>query len=101
MARGYRDYRKASKVSEIPTANPSTIPPVATLPYGCRCGQRWGGLKTAHCETCHYTFTSVSSFDQHRRKGDCYHPHAVGLERKGRSYECWGLPGTRENYDEE
>ena len=25
----------------------------AKLPHSCRCGIRWGGLKTAHCTTCH------------------------------------------------
>lgn len=68
----------------------------ATLPHCCRCGIRWGGLKTAHCVTCHTTFTVVSAFDKHRRNGACLDPTKAGLVLTDRSYECWGLPGRTE-----
>lgn len=38
-------------------------------PHTCRCGQRWGGSKTAHCSNCHETFSTVSNFDRHLRTG--------------------------------
>lgn len=68
----------------------------AKLPHSCRCGIRWGGLKTAHCVTCHRTFTVVSAFDKHRRNDTCVDPIDAGLILTGRVYECWGLPGRPE-----
>lgn len=37
------------------------------LPHGCgRCPVRWSGFNTAHCSVCHYTFSGVTAFDEHR-----------------------------------
>lgn len=62
-----------------------------------RCDARWGGLKTAHCATCHHTFTSITAFDKHRTgpadARTCLTPTDVGLIDAGRGYPCWGQPG--------
>jgi hypothetical protein len=36
-----------------------------------RCHSHWTGLNTAHCNSCHLTFTGVSAFDEHRYNGTC------------------------------
>jgi hypothetical protein len=67
------------------------------------CGARWGGLRTAHCDACHETFTVVAAFDKHRagshtdRGRRCIDPAAVGLLDAGRAYRCWGFPGPGED----
>ena len=67
-----------------------------------RCPARWGGLKTAHCDACHQTFTVVAAFDKHRAGSHthddrhCLDPAAVGLVDAGRAYPCWGFPGRGE-----
>jgi hypothetical protein len=62
------------------------------LTAGCRCGARWSGLSTAHCGSCHVTFTSVTAFDRHRRGGRCLDPVEAGLEAKTRpgGYVAYG-----------
>ena len=63
------------------------------LPHACRCGARWAGSRTCHCAAagCHLTFTSVGSFDAHRKGGRCNPPADVGLVLiPGRAYEVWG-----------
>lgn len=52
-------------------------PQEASLPHSCRCQARWGGQKTAHCPTCHLTFTVASNFDRHRRGGARRRPYAA------------------------
>ena len=90
---GGDDSAPAVKVAQISS-------PVAGMPT-CRCGARWGGEKTAHCDTCHETFTVVRAFDQHRtgRYTDtgrqCTNPAKVGLVDAGRAYRCWGFAGDR------
>ena len=69
---------------------------MTALPHSCRCGTRWGGLKTAHCTTCHKTFTVVSAFDKHRRGDTCLDPLDAGLVLTDRKYQCWGFPGREE-----
>ncbi len=69
------------------TADPST------LPHRCgRCESRWAGNSTCHCGGgCHQTFSGVTTFDRHRRNGQCLDPASVGLTlQPGRAYECWG-----------
>ncbi|WP_217695735.1 hypothetical protein [Mycobacterium sp. SP-6446] len=67
-----------------------------------RCQARWGGLRTAHCDACHETFTVVAAFDKHRaephtdRGRRCIDPAAVGLVDAGRAYRCWGYPGRED-----
>lgn len=70
---------------------------------GCgRCSARWGGLKTAHCMSCHRTFTTAAGFDRHRAGSHvegarhCVDPACVGLVDAGRAYPCWGFPGRDE-----
>jgi hypothetical protein len=50
----------------------------------CRCGTSWHqrGDATAHCASCHRTFTSTHGFDSHRRDGEggtrvCVDPNAM------------------------
>jgi hypothetical protein len=59
-----------------PAAAEVPPPEAATrLPFGCgRCENRWGGLKTCHCPTCHENFSTVAGFDAHRSGGVCTHP---------------------------
>ena len=76
--------------------------PAAGLGSCARCPARWGGLKTAHCNACHETFTVVAAFDKHRAGSHtlddrhCLDPAAVGLVDAGRAYSCWGFPGRGE-----
>lgn len=76
-----------------------------SLPFRCKCGARWNGLKTAHCGArgCHKTFTTVSSFDLHRsgtqQSRVCVEPEKVGLEDAGRSYPCWGHPSDGKEWE--
>jgi hypothetical protein len=52
-------------------------------PHGCRRGARWWSLHTAHCGSCHRTFSRVSNFDAHRRGGACVDPASRGLVERG------------------
>jgi len=45
----------------------------------------------AHCATCHQTFGAVSSFDRHRRGGQCIDPETLGMWRDPRG--MWRMPG--------
>lgn len=74
--------------------------PTPALPNTCgRCGTRWAGTRTAHCGSCHISFSSPSSFDAHRirrgtKEGTCADPAAVGLIRQDRAgYAVWAAPG--------
>lgn len=61
--------------------------------YGCaKCPNRWDGLDTCHCASCHSTFTTVRVFDRHRRNGSCLPPEAVVLVPAQREYLCWTTP---------
>ena len=80
---------------------------------GCRCGAEWPGTRISHCSTCHYTFSSVSAFDAHRRAdpveskpskyvGRCLDPRDAGLTARdvpataGRGIlVVWGNRGVR------
>ncbi|MEV6633897.1 hypothetical protein AB0M54_24410 [Actinoplanes sp. NPDC051470] len=35
----------------------------------------------AHCGACHVTFGAITSFDRHRRGGECIDPREIGLNR--------------------
>lgn len=80
------------KVAEISTPN-------AGMTVCPRCQARWSGFKTAHCTSCHETFTTVSAFDKHRAgqhdndTRHCLNPATVGLVPARRTYPCWGHPG--------
>lgn len=71
------------------------------------CDARWGGLKTAHCPTCHETFTTVPTFDKHRTGSHvhdtrrCVPPQDAGLVDAGRAYPCWAQPGTYDREDDQ
>lgn len=68
----------------------------ADLPFGHACGARWSGANTTHCSKCHMTFSGVSTFDTHRKDGECVHPVFVGLTAvTGRAYECWGTTSDK------
>jgi hypothetical protein len=92
---GCDDPAGAVKVAQIST-------PQAGMGSCARCPARWGGLKTAHCNACHETFTVVAAFDKHRvgshtdDSRHCVHPATVGLVDAGRAYPCWGFPGRDE-----
>ena len=57
----------------------------------CRCGRAWTASRLAHCSICHESFSVVSAFDAHRRRGKCLDPADVGLlESEG----LWSYPGV-------
>lgn len=61
----------------------------------CACGARWGGLRTAHCASCHLTFSGISTFDAHK-PGDCRNPAQCGMVvlRISGTTKIWGHPFT-------
>ncbi len=79
------------------TRTPATI--------GCpRCPNRWTGHNTAHCPTCHQTFTGITAFDRHRTGSHttgrtCLPPTQAGLADAGRNYPCWGHPTTDKRWN--
>lgn len=82
--------------------------PERKLQHGCgRCSARWNGKKTAHCGSCHETFSGPSAFDQHRVGGTCVQADAATMlryllarqERAG--YVVWGCAGADERWDNE
>lgn len=62
--------------------------------YRCSCNAWWTGIAAAHCSGCHRTFTSVSGFATHRKRGACADPEALGMVSADRKWEGWALPGT-------
>lgn len=60
----------------------------------CSCNAWWTGIAAAHCSGCHRTFTSVSGFTTHRKRGACGDPEALGMVPADRKWEGWALPGT-------
>lgn len=77
----------------VPVCTPDSSGGDERLPHTCRCGARWAGSRTAHCASCHETFSGVTPFDAHRRGGECRTPGDVGLSLlPGRAYRCWGNP---------
>jgi hypothetical protein len=52
-----------------------------------RCGATWArASKTAHCPTCHRTFSSPSAFDRHLKpaaESGCYRPETVVRRKTG------------------
>lgn len=68
------------------------------LPHSCGgCDSRWGGANTSHCGSCHRSYSSVGTFDLHRKGGTCLLPEEAGLILiGGRPYECWGREWTGE-----
>jgi hypothetical protein len=70
----------------------------ASLPNSCgRCPARWAGSNTAHCASCHRTFSSPSAFDDHRIRntvaGGCIDPAKAGMvEHQRVGYSVWGYP---------
>lgn len=56
------------------------------------CGKKWRGASRSHCgaKGCHLTFSSVSTFDAHRKNGVCLDPASVGLVlRTEPGFEYW------------
>ena len=64
-----------------------------SLPHeDTRCGARWSGYATAHCASCHRTFTAVGNFDKHRTRAGCADPASLGMALSTRIYDAWSLP---------
>lgn len=39
------------------------------------CGKSWqGGERSGHCSGCHRTFYGLTTFDRHRKGGECRYP---------------------------
>lgn len=74
-------------------------------PHTCRCTRRWGGELTAHCATCHETFSTVHGFDAHRRTVDgaraCLAPATVGLKETLRAGQVVWIGAGRSPWAEE
>lgn len=68
------------------------------LPHAdSRCGSRWSGFNTAHCPSCHRTFTTPNNFDAHRSTKGCVDPATLGMVlAAGRVYEAWAQPSPDE-----
>ena len=73
---------------------PQTAAPAPSGANRCRCGIWWAGMSTAHCASCHITFTSVSGFTLHRKGGTCATPADLGMVLSDRKYPAWALPGA-------
>lgn len=58
------------------------------------CGARWTGSQRSHCGGCHLTFSSLTSFEMHRRGLRCNAPESVGLVTRETEFGAvWGKPG--------
>ena len=64
------------------------------MPECRRHGLTWTGLSMAHCESCGALFGVVSSFDLHRKNGECLQPAKVGLHQDERG--VWRQPSREE-----
>jgi hypothetical protein len=79
------------------TPTPTEIPPNA-IRHGA-CGQWWTGAERSHCGGCHLTFTSLTSFERHRKGLRCNDPADVGLVPRDKPYgQLWGLPAPVGGY---
>jgi hypothetical protein len=77
--------------SETRTPEPGTTGPTTPAHTCGGCTTRWTGTGTAHCASCHRTFSAVSGFDTHRRNGTCVDPATVGLVHND-TRRCWTFP---------
>ncbi|MEH0542962.1 hypothetical protein QA802_07735 [Streptomyces sp. B21-105] len=79
------------------TPTPTQLPPNA-IRHG-QCGAWWTGAERSHCGGCHLTYSSLTSFERHRKGGRCNDPASVGLVARQKPYgELWGLPGPDGGY---
>lgn len=63
------------------------------------CGSWWTGNERSHCGGCCQTYSSLTSFDRHRKGGHCNDPAAVGLVAREKPYgTLWGLPAPVGGY---
>lgn len=58
------------------------------------CDAWWTGLTTAHCSSCHNTFTSVANFELHRSSGECRQPKYIGLVPADKPWPGWSQPAA-------
>ncbi|MFJ4808529.1 FDXHR family putative zinc-binding protein [Streptomyces longwoodensis] len=76
--------------------HPTPIPKNAIW-HGC--GNWWTGEERSHCGGCHQTFTSLTSFERHRKGLRCNPPQEVGLVARQKPYgTLWGLPAPEGGY---
>ena len=60
---------------------------ITNVPCTEQCTRLRDNTRQAHCGACHFTFSSVTTFDQHRQGGKCTHPSLwLMIERNG----IWG-----------
>lgn len=58
------------------------------------CGAWWTGNERSHCGGCHETFSSLTSFEIHRKGLTCNEPTSVGLvARTAKFGTVWGQRG--------
>ena len=81
---------------------PLPIPGVGDVPKNAivhSCGSWWTGNERSHCGGCHATFTSLTSFERHRKGMHCNPPEQVGLVARDKPYGVlWGLPAPVGGY---
>ena len=82
---------------------PLPIPGVDGIPKNAivhgACGSWWTGNERSHASCCCQTFSSLTSFDRHRKGGRCNPPEEVGLVARDKPYgTLWGLPAPVGGY---
>jgi hypothetical protein len=79
--------------------NPTPAPiPANAIRHG-QCGSWWTGAERSHCGGCHATFSSLTSFERHRKGMTCNPPEEVGLVARQKPYGVlWGLPAPVGGY---
>lgn len=60
------------------------------------CQISWSASSACHCSGCHQTFSGVTAFDRHQRRGRHLPPYLLGMVRGETG--VWTLPGTRPRY---
>lgn len=79
------------------TPTPDQIPPNA-IRHGA-CGQWWTGTERSHASCCCRTFSSLTSFEKHRKGLRCNDPESVGLVAREKPYgTLWQTPAPEGGY---
>jgi hypothetical protein len=69
----------------------ASAPPKA-ITHG-RCGRWWTGAERSHCGGCCETFSSLKTFEAHRKGLRCNDPGSVGLVARETPFgRLWGRP---------
>ncbi|WP_035796369.1 FDXHR family putative zinc-binding protein [Kitasatospora mediocidica] len=70
--------------------------PAAAITHGA-CNSWWTGAERSHCAGCCRTFTSLKTFEAHRKGLRCNEPTDVGLVAREEAFgPLWGKPPMSE-----